>query len=728
MNEIYLYGSVGTAWWDEDYFTAKTVRDQLAGMSGPLTVRINSGGGIATDGQAIYTALRGYDGPVNIVVEGIAASAASLIAMAGDSITMSAGAIMMIHDPASWYVDGRGTEDDHLHAAKALGVVANAYAKIYAKRAGISVEAARAIMKAETYYEGIATVEAGFATAVDDDAVEVAPAAFDYRIYQHAPKGLLTASGALQRQRPRETVLAMMAGAALRSGKKGVKPMPKTKMKAATAADDLDETMEDQEDITAEDQEDEDPMAEDGEDDGEVTIEVGEEDDEEMPAAKGKAKAKAKAKAKPVATSTRTATRIIDLCVATGRDMAEAREMIARGFTLDQAVKHVTAQEAKDKPLTTSIRPGGPRAHITRDERDTRRIGMEGALVAQMSRAREVKGPARDFMSMGILDMAAASLGQRGAVRKGAAEVRLLEMALGSNSTSDFPAIFENALNKRLLQAYQMAEPTYREIGDRNDFVDFRPHPVSAMGDFPTLLPVGETGEIKYGSTTDKKEMIALAPYARAFSISRQMLINDDLGAIDKVLANRGMAVAAFEEAMFYGMLLSGANADGPTLLETARQVFNPTDGTKAGTAAAITIESIAAGRAAMRKRKGLGKDAADRIDLNIPPSIIVVGPDKETEAEQLLAAIQPVEAGKVNPFSGKLRVVVTPKITGNAWYLFAEPTAAPVMSYGYLNGEEGPRMRMDEPFGFQGVSYSVELDFGVGAIDFRGGYKNAGA
>lgn len=725
MNEILLYGTVGASWWDEEWFTAKQVREQLAGMSGPLTVRINSGGGIATEGQAIYTALRNYAGPVEVVIEGVAASAASLIAMAGDTITMSAGAIMMIHDPASWYVDGRGTEDDHLHAAKALAVIANAYAGIYAKRAGITVEAAREIMKAETYYDGPSAVDAGFATGVDDEADELQPAAFDYRIYQHAPKALLTAAGALTRQRPRATVLAMMAGAALHNGKKGASVMPKSKMKAATAADEEDYKAEDEDEIESEGMEDEEDML----DEDEIEAEEDDEDptaeeDEDEPKAKGKAKARAKRQSASAA----VATQIIDLCTATGQSMATARSMIAKGFTLAQAVQHVTAKAGKETPVTASIRPGAPTSRILRDERETRRTGMTDALVAQMSRQREVKGPARDFMSMGILEMAAASIGHRGSIRRGAGEVRVLEMALGSNSTSDFPAIFENALNKRLLQAYQAAEPTYREIGTRMDFTDFRPHPISAIGDWPTLLPVGETGEIKYGSTSDKKETVAMAPYGRAFTISRQMLINDDLGAIDRLLANRGMAVAGFEEALFYSVLLSGSNADGPTLTETTRQVFNTTDATKSASGTVIDIASLSAGRAAMLKRKGLGKDAADRLDLAIQPSIILVGPDKQTEAEQLLATIQPVEAGKVNPFSGKLRIVVTPKITGNAWYLFADPGIAPVMMYGFLAGEEGPRMRMDEPFGQQGVSYSVELDMGVGAIDYRGGYKNAGA
>ncbi|MCL4066830.1 Clp protease ClpP [Pseudomonas sp. GX19020] len=185
------------------------------------------------EARAIYAALRGYEGQVNIGVEGVAASAASLIVMAGETITMTPGAFLMIHDPASWYVDGRGTEDDHLKAAKSLGVIANAYAGIYAKRAGLSVEGARAIMKEETYYDPQGALDSGFATDPDDDSDEAEPAAFDYRIYQHAPERLLTAAGAIQRQRPTAEVFAMMTGTTPKSSKpkpaRGTKAMANTK-------------------------------------------------------------------------------------------------------------------------------------------------------------------------------------------------------------------------------------------------------------------------------------------------------------------------------------------------------------------------------------------------------------------------------------------------------------------------------------------------------------------
>jgi methionine-gamma-lyase len=88
-NEIILHGSVGTSFWDEPSFDSAQVREQLAGMTGDITVRINSGGGIASEGQAIFTLLRDYVGKKRIVVDAVAASAASLIAMAGDEIVSS---------------------------------------------------------------------------------------------------------------------------------------------------------------------------------------------------------------------------------------------------------------------------------------------------------------------------------------------------------------------------------------------------------------------------------------------------------------------------------------------------------------------------------------------------------------------------------------------------------------------------------------------------------------
>lgn len=692
MNKIYLSGSVGASFWDEECFTVTDVRGQLEGMSGALTVHLNSGGGIATDGQAIYNALRNYEGHVTIVIDGIAASAASLIAMAGDEIVMPRGSIMMVHDPAQWGIEGRGTEQDHLAAARSLNVIANAYAAIYAARAGISTEAARVIMREETYFDGPAALDAGFATLADDALEAMPAAAFDYRLYARSPEGLREIAGTLTRHRSVASVFAMMTGSPNR--KKG-NPMRK-KAKAATAATEtendeveleLDET--DTTDTTEPVDEEQDPEAEleeDPEAEGDEEIDLVDEEDEGAQVAA-----------------------IIRFATANGVPPAVSGRYIASGMN----IKQVMALHPKKGTGMTKARPALARNHSARDERTTRRAAATEALHAQMTGAREVSAAARPYMGKGIVEIAADVSGQsRAPMRNYGQKSDILMNA--SHATSDFPAIFQNALNKVLLDRYDVLAPTYRLIAKQKNFRDFRPMPLVRSGDFPMLVPVGEGGEIKWGTFGESGEQAVIVPYARGITVSRQMMINDELDAISDLLGSYGEMIAYFEERTFYAAALSAKLADGNAL-------FHASHNNLAGAAAAINRTSLSEGRAAMRKQKSI-----DGLSLNIAPSILLVGPDKETEAEAIVAEITPTEVGAFNPFSGKLKPVVSAEITGNAWYLLSE--RAPCWVYGFLEGQEAPRVRTEEPFGTQGFSMTVEHDFGFGAQDFRGGFKNNGA
>lgn len=726
MNEITLYGTVGASWWDDEFFTPTTVRDKIAAMTGPLTVRINSGGGIATDGQTIYSILRDYPGTVAVVIDGIAASAASLIAMAGDTITMREGALMMIHDPAQPWTEGRGTEEDHIKAASVMAVISNAYAGVYAKRAGISVEAAREVMKAETYLNGPAAVAAGFATGVDVETEAVAVARFDYRLYAHAPEELRRASTGIpteKRARSKEAVLAMMVGAEPPKPKRKEATMAKkttmTKVKVTSEEEDkptleveVDEEMV-EEDGVDEDTEMEGEEGDDAEDDVEED-DIEEEDDAEAKAAVAVAQLTARSK---------KARAVVAMCRNLQRPMTDALAFIARGVTATAAGQEILAQLYKGDPMKGTNPRGGSTARITRDEGDTRRTGMGIALQARMG----IKGvtvygtPARPFMTARLSDLAAMSLGLRTMPNDTLGRLQVVMSA--THTTSDFSAIFENALNKRLQQDYALALPTYREIAQRMDFTDYRPHPVAGVGELSPLTEITEGAEIKYGTINDKRESLTLKAYGTMAEITEQMIVNDDLGAIATVLARAGLVVAANEDAQFYAMMLGGSNADGPTLGETTRQMFNATDVTKAGTAAAITNASLQIGRAALMTKKSLGL-----LDLGLMPAILLVGPAKLGEAQAVLSDIQADAAANVNIFAGKLRIVCTPKITGNAWYLFAEPAQGANFAYGFLQGSEGPQVRNETPIGRLGMIYQVTHRFGCGGIDFRAGFKNAGA
>ncbi|KEQ05743.1 head maturation protease, ClpP-related [Pseudorhizobium pelagicum] len=185
--KLRLSGYVGDYYF-EDGFTSSDVVLALAQIDDDedLAVHINSGGGVASEGAAIHALLSARSGTTNIVVEGIAASAASLIAMAGETVTMSAGSVMMIHDPSGLTF---GTSEDHSKTIEGLEALATAYARVYAAKSGKTPEQCREVMKAERWLSPQQAVDEGFAdetTEVTADAV----AAFDYRIYAHAPKRL----------------------------------------------------------------------------------------------------------------------------------------------------------------------------------------------------------------------------------------------------------------------------------------------------------------------------------------------------------------------------------------------------------------------------------------------------------------------------------------------------------------------------------------------------------
>jgi len=186
--DLALYGDVGDLWGDGSGFTARDVLEALAENGpGDITVRLNSGGGLAFDGVAIYNALNAHDGKVVVSVDGIAASAASVIAMAGDEIAMGPGSHLMIHDPSAMTM---GPASAHQKSAETLNALAESIASIYAKHTRKSKEEMRTMMLAETWMSAEEAVSLSFATVITDHTPQPI-AAFDYTAYKHAPSEIL---------------------------------------------------------------------------------------------------------------------------------------------------------------------------------------------------------------------------------------------------------------------------------------------------------------------------------------------------------------------------------------------------------------------------------------------------------------------------------------------------------------------------------------------------------
>jgi ATP-dependent protease ClpP protease subunit len=232
-SEIMLSGVVGgesddELWWGVDGFNAGDVINALAsfGRDRDITVRINSPGGIATEGAAIHASLSAHRGKITMIVDGVAASAASLIFMAGDVRTMSLGAVLMIHDPAgfTW-----GDVREHEKTIECLNALGDAYAGIYSDASGKSLEDCRAIMKEETWFTGEQAVAAGFADGSDEaDAGEdepVEPAAFAYhQLYSRAPDKLVALAQARGWKTPVARLKNSPAGAPTANVALGAKP------------------------------------------------------------------------------------------------------------------------------------------------------------------------------------------------------------------------------------------------------------------------------------------------------------------------------------------------------------------------------------------------------------------------------------------------------------------------------------------------------------------------
>ena len=182
--EISIYSEIGFFGITADDFVS-----ELRGVTASaIDLHINSPGGDVFDGISIYNALSQHSAAVNVTVDGIAASIASVIAMAGDTVTMTRGSMVMIHEPFALVI---GDSRDMRKTAEALDKMGDSIAEIYAARAGKKPEDWRAVMAEETWYTAQEAVDAGLA-----DVVATAAAVkntFDLSIFRNGPREIATA-------------------------------------------------------------------------------------------------------------------------------------------------------------------------------------------------------------------------------------------------------------------------------------------------------------------------------------------------------------------------------------------------------------------------------------------------------------------------------------------------------------------------------------------------------
>ena len=401
----------------------------------------------------------------------------------------------------------------------------------------------------------------------------------------------------------------------------------------------------------------------------------------------------------------------------TGLDEAWANSQIDAEVNIDAVRAAALAEMQTRSQAAAGIRSTGVTTSEDHNDPVSIRSAMADALAHRLAPgAVKLEGRAVEYRGMRILDMV-GELASAGGERFNARDQdALLQRAVGAHSTSDFPLLLADAANKSLLAQYQAAAPTYRKWAARKPFVDFKDHSFLRAGDFPAFREINEAGEVKYGTISENAEKVRAKEYGTGIAIGRRALINDDLSALSDFSSQIAIRAAADENKLAYGVLAAnGALSDG-------KAIFHTDHGNLAASGAAIDATSVALAVAALRAQKSL-----DGLVLNLQPAFLVVGPAQEVAARQILAAITPTKSTDVNVWSGFAELIVDANITGNAWYVFAESSAAPVVVYGYVGGSEGPQVRTERDFDTQAVKVAAGLDFAVGAIDFRGAYKNAG-
>lgn len=210
-NSITIYDPIGFDWWTGEGVTAKRISAALRSIGdSDVTVKINSPGGDVFEGLAIYNLLREHKGKVTVQILGLAASAASFIAMAADEIQIARAGFLMIHN--SWTM-AAGDRNDIREVADFLEQIDGTLADIYAVRTGDPIQAMRKLMDVETWMGGAAAIDAGFADSLlaSDAAVEDASASAPHQVAARRLDLILAKQG-MPRSERRSLIQELKAG------------------------------------------------------------------------------------------------------------------------------------------------------------------------------------------------------------------------------------------------------------------------------------------------------------------------------------------------------------------------------------------------------------------------------------------------------------------------------------------------------------------------------------
>lgn len=489
-----------------------------------------------------------------------------------------------------------------------------------------------------------------------------------------------------------------------------------------------------------EDDEDEKPSGEEPEDDEEEEKPAGEEpeddeDEEEKPATKNKGKGKSKGHRSNRELS------IIRLAAASGLDVTWAREQIERGVSVEQAMKNsLDAQAEKMRPVRVSVGEDLNRGTIGQACADAllgRFLPRYGMTLAQNGPRgklleRDPHPRALQFEGMRAVDICAAFLRAHGVPTAGVHPNRLAQMVfdrgvMGAHSTSDFPFLLADTLNKSLTRQYQEVQPDWPKFCVRGTAPDFKQVTRVSFGEAADLTEVKEGDEYNEFTIGERKEVYTLKKYGKKFVLTWEAIINDDLGAFLRIPSQMIQSSRRKEDELAFGVLTGnpkmGDNVD----------LFHSTHKNLASTTAAkgtpdVTRLNLA--RVAMATQTGINSS----VKLNLVPRYII-GPwaISGTVDELLNSVANPsgTHSGVANIWKGKLEPIynaILDASSSSVWYLACDPMAIDTIEVAFLSGYESPTMETVDSMSPDKRVYFIRHIVTAKALDWRGLYKNPGS
>lgn len=689
--ELIIYGDIGDSWYGESV-TAQSIATQLNALPASvasINVRINSYGGSVADGLAIYNALKRHKASKAVTVDGVAMSSASLIAMAGDTVTMPPTSMLMIHAPWGGLY---GNAKEMRQYADVLDKFSDAMADAYVAKSGIDRPGVLALLTdgEDHYYTGDEAVAAGFADAVEGAADDDSTPDANARAFAAGMFDRISA-----RCPPRYAGLAI---AAAMRGAHARPSAPTTEPPAPVAG------------ITK-------PA-----DAGVPTGEIPMTEEERIAAAKA---------ALAADKQRRDAIRAKFAPFLARADINQSELAALQRACEDNT--DTTPEASSDQLLTflgkDATPSGGPRIEGVND------IGTEtyraGAIVAVLNRANPQANKHDDksiqFRGMNLVDLARDCAERAGHRTRGMSRAEIAIKAM--HSTSDFPNILEQVITKTLRAGYAGTSRTFVPWTRQATLPDFKEISRTQLSGAPNLKRVVEGAEYEFGSMTDGAEKYRVHKYGRLISITWETVINDDLNALVRIPQAFGASAGDLESDIVYGILTGNA------VLSDSVALFDNAHG-NLGTAAALrdaihSNPSVANPLAEMRKLMLLQKGKEGRY-ITVRPRFLIVPPGLEEDALKVTnATIIAARGNDANVIGPSLTPIVEPRLHDadeNAWYGAAEPSTVDTIEYGYLEGHEGVFTETKSGFEVDGVTVKCRHVFGAKAIDHRGLFKNVGA